>query len=53
MEALTIIPTDSEEASDLRPGSKAPEAGVYVVTHSGPSHSSAHEVMIWVPTILP
>jgi hypothetical protein len=53
VEALTIIPTGSDEASGLRPGSKAPRAGVYVVTHSCPSHSSEHEVMIWVPIILP
>lgn len=53
MEALTIPATDSDEILSFRPGSEAPEAGIYVVTHSSPSHAPAHEVLIWAPAILP
>ena len=44
--------TDSDETFDLRPGSEAPEAGIYVVMHRSPSHSPLHEVLIRVPIIL-
>jgi hypothetical protein len=38
---------------DLAPGAKTPEAGIYVVVHSNPFHTPAHEVVFSVPSILP
>jgi hypothetical protein len=47
-----MVVANFNDTSNLRTGSKAPEAGIYVVIHRTPSHALAHEVLIRVPIIL-
>jgi hypothetical protein len=43
----------SDLTSNMPAGNKAPETGVYVVTHRGPSHTQPHEVFVPRGMILP
>jgi hypothetical protein len=51
--AMKIPDPVRDPTSNIPAGEKAPETGIYVVVHRGPSHIQPHEVFIPRGMILP